>query len=64
MAVAIEKPRNFLNSREWRTFLSAAQSAAAHPSVMTAVRATRAWLNAGAAKSCDWPFAGGRTRNF
>jgi len=44
----------FLNSREWRTFLAAAQCAAAYPSVITAVKASHAWLSGSAAKTYSW----------
>jgi hypothetical protein len=44
----------FLNSREWRSFLTAAQSAAAYPSVINAVRVSHAWLSGGAAKTDSW----------
>ncbi len=40
-----EKSSKFLNSREWRTFLSSAQAATSYPSFKTAVRAGRAWLD-------------------
>jgi hypothetical protein len=45
MAIAPPKTNKFLNSREWRTFLSTAQSAATCPSVMRAVKAGQAWLS-------------------
>jgi hypothetical protein len=44
----------FLNSREWRSFLTAAQSATAYPSVINAVKASHAWLSGGAAKTYSW----------
>jgi hypothetical protein len=43
--IAFEKTNKFLNSREWRTFLSAASSAS-YPDVVKAVRAGHAWLSA------------------
>jgi hypothetical protein len=44
-----------LNSREWRTFLSTAQLAAAScPSFMTAVRAGQLWLSKSAAQTRNW----------
>jgi hypothetical protein len=49
----------FLNSREWRSFLTAAQSAAAYPSVITAVKASQAWLSGGAAKTYGWLMVNG-----
>ncbi|HEX4150998.1 MAG TPA: hypothetical protein VHY75_02180 [Steroidobacteraceae bacterium] len=50
-----EKTSKFLNSREWRTFLSSAQSAAAsYPSFMAAVRAGQAWLGQRAAQTYGW----------
>jgi hypothetical protein len=45
--IAFEKTNKFLNSREWRTFLSAA-SAASYPGVVRAIRAGHAWLSGGA----------------
>jgi hypothetical protein len=60
MAIAPDKTNKFLNSREWRTFLSAAQSAATYPSVIRAVKAgqawlsERAWLNESAVKTSGW----------
>ena len=55
MPIAIQKHGKFLNSREWRTFLSAAQSAAAScPSFMTAVRAGQQWLSKSAAQTRGW----------
>jgi hypothetical protein len=49
----------FLNSREWRSFLAAAQSAAATPSVINAVKASQAWLGGGAAKTYSWLLVNG-----
>jgi hypothetical protein len=49
----------FLNSREWRSFLSAAQSAAACPSVINAVKASHAWFSGGAAKTYGWLLVNG-----
>jgi hypothetical protein len=45
--IAFEKTSKFLNSREWRSFLSAASSAP-YPGVVRAVRAGQAWLSGGA----------------
>jgi len=44
----------FLNSREWRSFLAAAQCASAYPSMINAVRASHAWLSGGAANTFGW----------
>jgi hypothetical protein len=49
----------FLNSREWRSFLAAAQSAAATPSVISAVKASQAWLSGSAAKTYRWLLVNG-----
>ena len=46
MPIAFEKTNKFLNSREWRTFLSAASSAS-YPRVVSAVKAGQAWLSGG-----------------
>jgi hypothetical protein len=54
MPVALESTNRFLNTREWGTFLAAAQSAASCPSVVKAVRAGRAWLSDSAAKTSSW----------
>jgi hypothetical protein len=45
MTMASEKTNKFLNSREWRTFLSAGQAAASYPAVMRTLRAGQAWLS-------------------
>jgi hypothetical protein len=50
----LESTNKFLNNREWRTFLAAAQSAASYPSVLKAVRAGQAWLSDSAAKTSSW----------
>ncbi len=47
MPVGFEKTDKFLNSREWRTFLSNV-SCASCPQVVRAVRAGHAWLRGGA----------------
>ena len=49
----------FLNAREWRSFLTAAQSAAAYPSVIYGVKASQAWLSGGAAKTYSWLLVNG-----
>jgi hypothetical protein len=54
MSITIEKTSKFVNSREWRTFLSAVQSATPYPSVMKALRAGQAWLSESAAKTSGW----------
>jgi len=56
MPIAVDKTSKFLNSREWRTFLSAAQATPAYPRVMSAVRVSRAWLSGSAARTCGWLF--------
>ncbi|MGD0490353.1 MAG: hypothetical protein ABSC32_02295 [Steroidobacteraceae bacterium] len=57
MPVADEKTNKFLNSREWRTFLSAVQSAASYPSVLKALREGQAWLSESAANTSGWLLA-------
>jgi hypothetical protein len=47
MPIALKKTDKFLNSREWRTFLSAASSPL-YPRVVQAAKAGQAWLSAGA----------------
>ena len=54
MPVVIESTNKFLNDRDWRTFLTAAQSAASCPSVLKAVKAGQAWLGDSAAKTSSW----------
>lgn len=49
----------FLNSREWRTFLSAMQCAVPGPKVINAVKSSHAWFIDGAAKTSNWLLAGG-----
>ena len=49
----------FMNSREWRSFLTAAQSATAYPDVINAVKASHAWLSGGAAKTYSWLLVNG-----
>ena len=49
----------FLNSREWRSFLTAAQSAAAYPSAINAVKASQAWLSGGAVQTYSWVLVNG-----
>ena len=60
MPPANPRGNKFLNSREWRSFLAAAQSAAAAtPSVINAVKASQAWLSGGAAKTYGWLLVNG-----
>jgi hypothetical protein len=54
MPVVLESTNKFLNDRDWRTFLAAAQSAASCPSVLRAVQAGQAWLSDSAAKTSSW----------
>jgi hypothetical protein len=49
----------FMNSREWRSFLATAQSAASYPSMMSAVKASHAWLSGGAANTYRWLLVNG-----
>ncbi len=54
------KPSRFLNCREWRTFLAAAQcaaAAAASPSVLAAVLATQAWVSGNTSRTMNRPSA-------
>jgi hypothetical protein len=59
MPLANPMGNKFLNSREWHSFLSAAQSAAAHPSVINAVKLSHAWLSGGAATTYRWLLVNG-----
>jgi hypothetical protein len=52
-----EKTSKFLNCRDWRSFLAAAQSAVAYPSV--AVKASHAWLSGRAANTYRWLLVNG-----
>jgi hypothetical protein len=45
MPIVGRKTNKFHNSREWRSFVSAGQSAASYPSVMRALKAGQAWLS-------------------
>jgi hypothetical protein len=49
----------FLNCREWRTFLAALQGPSAHPSMISALRASQAWLGGSAAKTYGWLLVNG-----
>jgi hypothetical protein len=44
MPISIEKTSRFLNGREWRSFVSAAQSAVSSTGVVRALRGGQAWL--------------------
>lgn len=59
MPAANPRGNKFLNSREWRSFLTAAHSAAAYPSVINAVKASHAWLSGGAAQPYGWVLVNG-----
>ena len=59
MQLANPMGNKFLNSREWRSFLTAAQSAATYPSVINAVKVSHAWLSGGAAKTYSWLLVNG-----
>ncbi len=50
----IETKRNFLNRREWGSYLGALQSAATYPKVMEAVKSSRDWFTQGAAQASHW----------
>ena len=44
MPISIEKTSRFLNCREWRSFVSAAQAAASNTSVVKALRSGQDWF--------------------
>ncbi len=50
----IDTKRNFLNRRDWGSYLAALQNAAARPKVMDAVKCSRAWFTQGAAQASHW----------
>jgi hypothetical protein len=49
-----EPKHTFLNRRDWGSFVSALQGAAAYPSVVEAVKSGRAWFTEGAAHASNW----------
>jgi hypothetical protein len=46
--------RTFLNRRDWGSYLSALQSAAAYPKVLEAVKSGREWFTEGATQASNW----------
>jgi hypothetical protein len=54
------KGSQFLNCRDWRSFLSeAVQQAVAYPKMIDALRASPAWFTEGAARTSNWLLASG-----
>ncbi len=49
-----ESKRNFLNRRDWGSYLSALQSAATYPKVLEAVKSSRDWFTQGATQASNW----------
>jgi len=45
---------NFLNRRDWGSYLSALQSAATYPKVLEAVRSSRDWFTQSASEASNW----------
>ena len=58
MLAANPKTSQFLNCREWRTFLTAVQGAVPYPKVLEAVRSSHTWFIDGAAKTSNWLLGG------
>lgn len=54
MAHYDEAKRNFLNRRDWNSYLCKLQSAASYPKVIGAVKSGRAWFSLGATEASDW----------
>jgi hypothetical protein len=46
--------RNFLNRRDWGSYLRALQSAATYPKVLEAVKSSRDWVTQGATQASSW----------
>jgi hypothetical protein len=44
----------FLNCRDWRSFLTAVQCAVAYPKVIDTLRASPAWFADSAARTSNW----------
>jgi hypothetical protein len=49
-----EPKRNFLNRRDWGSYLGALQSAATYPKVLEAVKSSRDWFTQGATQASNW----------
>jgi hypothetical protein len=45
---------NFLNRREWGSYLTALQTAATYPNLKDAVKSGRDWFTEGAAQASNW----------
>jgi len=45
---------NFLNRREWGSYLSALQTAANYPNMIEALKLTRDWFTQSAADASNW----------
>ena len=45
---------NFLNRRDWVSYLSAVQSAANYPNMIEALKLSRDWFTQGAAQASNW----------
>lgn len=52
------KVSNFLNRRDWTSYLSALQSAANYPKVLEAVKSSRDWFTQGATQASHWLVGG------
>jgi hypothetical protein len=59
MPIALATTNKFLNCREWRSFLKAAELPSPYPSVAAAMRAGRDWLTGGATTSYSWLMVNG-----
>jgi hypothetical protein len=49
-----EPRRTFLNRRDWTSYLTALQNAAAYPKVFDAVKSSRDWVTQGATQASNW----------
>jgi L-rhamnose isomerase len=54
MAGDSDTKTNFLNRRDWGSYLSALQSAATYPKVLEAVKSGRDWFTQSASEASNW----------
>jgi hypothetical protein len=61
MADPISHSSQFLNCRDWHSFLTAVQCAVTYPKVIDALRASPAWFADRAARTSNWLLSSGMT---
>jgi hypothetical protein len=59
MTDATEFHSQFLNGRDWRSFLTAVQSTVNYPKMMEVLRSRSAWFSDGAARTSNWRLSNG-----